>query len=118
MTPLVDERRAELREQLESFLDADSTTQQDVDTLTRSLKFRPNVAPVDDMLPLHDVEERLSLATRIDPLVSQWRAIHISILMALPMETVRGIASIPSMVNLKQVERVIKIGMFSSLLFS
>ena len=95
MASLSNETRAELRLALDSFLNASTTTEQDARALLHSLKFRPTTAPVVDTLPIDEVEERLVLAGNID-IDSEWEAIHVSILMAIPIDVLREVASSPS----------------------
>lgn len=93
MTRTSDDKRAEVCREVDAFLDAPTTMQTDVEMLLNSLRHRPHIAPIHDPLPMDEVEERLQLASQVSTEITTWRAIDISILMAIPLHTVRRAAA-------------------------
>ncbi|MBE3044399.1 hypothetical protein IMZ48_17895 [Candidatus Bathyarchaeota archaeon] len=88
-----DSKLAELHQAVDLFLEETSTTPGDVDDLFRSLRFQPRTAPVSEILPADEVDQRLALAARVRGDNAMRRAIDVAILMTIPLDTLRGAAS-------------------------
>jgi hypothetical protein len=81
--------RARLKQELDKFLDEPSTRPEDADQLSKYLEARPKTAATRTILPIEEVEERLQIVRQMERRFGEISAMNLSIIMALPLETIR-----------------------------
>ena len=111
--PIVDKRRAQLHQDLDSFLYAASTQPTDIRMLSNYLQDQPQYDKMQDLVPAEEIEERLQLAREISARLRdggppQLTALELSVIMAVPLGTLRGIKKLVTQQQLEGVGQLVK----------
>lgn len=109
-----DNQAEEFHRELDSFLQSPRTTKNTKRVILDALKFRPAMAPIRDLLPADEVEERLAMATRVKRHdVATWRAIDVAILMTIPLDQLREVRPhTMGRIGFEQIECFVRSGRF------
>jgi hypothetical protein len=107
-------KRAQLKQEFDEFLGDPSTKPEDVELLSNYLKARPKTADIQTLLPVEEVEERLQIARQLERRFGEISALNLSIIMTLPLETIRSRSW--KKLPLLQIEKLVRICMFTNFL--